>query len=109
MRYCDDIFYRSILNPIMLHSVRDSYTEKMLKQAGVENVINTGCPTMWRLTQAFCKAIPKTKEKDVITTITDYRRDIEHDNLMLKILSRNYDKYDLFKKQLEIIGRNQGI
>lgn len=96
---CSDyskMIYRSILNPTVVHSVRDSYTEKMLKQAGVENVINTGCPTMWRLTPEFCASIPKEKARNVITTITDYRQDIVHDNQMLQILSRNYENVYLW-------------
>lgn len=90
------MIYKSILNPNILHSVRDNYTEKMLKSAGVCNVINTGCPTMWRLTPEFCKDIPKKKSRNVITTITDYRRDIEHDNQMLEILGRNYENVYLW-------------
>lgn len=84
------MIYRSMLNSNLIHSVRDTYTEKKLKAAGITNVINTGCPTMWRLTPAFCRSIPTQKARDVITTITDYRRDIEKDNQMFRILSRNY-------------------
>lgn len=89
--YYSRMIYRSILNPTVLHSVRDSYTEKMLKQVGIENVINTGCPTMWSLTPEFCSTIPEKKARNVITTITDYRQDTKHDNLMLEILSRHYE------------------
>lgn len=91
---CSDysrMIYRCILNPSILHSVRDSYTEKKLKAAGIKNVINTGCPTMWRLTPEFCTSIPHSKAKNVITTVTDYRQDAEHDNQMLDILSQNYE------------------
>lgn len=84
------MIYRSMLNPYVIHSVRDSYTEQMLKNAGIQNVVNTGCPTMWNLTPEFCRSIPMKKALDVVTTITDYRRNIESDNLMLKILGRNY-------------------
>ena len=85
------MIYHCILNPKVIHSVRDQYTEDKLKQAGITNVVNTGCPTMWRLTPQFCSAIPIKKAKDVITTITDYRRDKDKDNQMLEILSRNYE------------------
>lgn len=83
--------YRTMLNHNLLHSVRDQYTLEKLQQAGFKNVINTGCPTTWTLTPDFCRDIPKEKSKDVVTTITDYRRDTEKDNEMLGILSRNYD------------------
>lgn len=90
------LIYRSILNPSVLHSARDQYTEQMLKRAGITNVINTGCPTMWKLRPEFCQDIPRDKAIDVITTITDYRRDISNDNLMLEILSRNYQNVYLW-------------
>lgn len=84
------LIYRSILNPSVLHAVRDHYTEEKLKKAGIKNVINTGCPTMWNLTPDVCAEIPRRKADKVITTITDYRQDIESDNLMLQILAQNY-------------------
>ncbi len=85
------MIYRTVLNPKMLHSVRDQYTQEKLEEAGFKNVINTGCPTTWALTPEFCRDIPTKKSKDVVATITDYRRDTEKDNEMLAILSRNYD------------------
>ena len=84
------LIYRSMLNPNVLHAVRDHYTEEKLKTAGIKNVINTGCPTMWNLTPDVCAEIPCRKADKVITTITDYRQDIESDNLMLQILAKNY-------------------
>ncbi len=88
--------YRCVLNPYMIHSVRDSYTERQLRTAGIKNVVNTGCPTMWRLNPEFCAAIPRNKAKNVVTTITDYRRDAVQDQLMLDILSRNYEQVYLW-------------
>lgn len=91
---CSDysrMIYRTMLNPCVLHSVRDQYTLNKLQQAGFHNVINTGCPTTWALTPEFCLDIPMQKAREVVTTITDYRRDPERDNEMLAILSRNYD------------------
>ena len=85
------MIYQTMLNPNVFHSVRDQYTKEMLRQAGFKNVINTGCPTTWALSPEFCRDIPTKKSKDVIATITDYRRDPEKDNEMLAILSRNYD------------------
>lgn len=91
---CSDysrMIYRTMLNPCILHSVRDQYTLNKLQQAGFKNVINTGCPTTWALTPEFCKEIPTQKAANVVTTITDYRRNPEKDNEMLAILSRSYD------------------
>jgi hypothetical protein len=90
------LVYREILHPRYLHSVRDSYSEDKLKEAGFRNVINTGCPTMWGLTPAFCATIPEGKAKNVVATITDYRRDPERDRSMLELLLRRYDRVYLW-------------
>lgn len=90
---CSDyskLIYSLLLNPCVLHSVRDQYTEKKFKEIGINNVINTGCPTMWNLTPQFCSTIPRKKARDVIATITDYRRDEAQDTLMFEILQRCY-------------------
>lgn len=97
------MIYRTMLNPCVLHSVRDQYTLEKLHRAGIKNVLNTGCPTTWALTPEHCRDIPTRKASDVVTTITDYRRDPEHDNEMLAILSRNYDHVYLWLQ-----GRKDG-
>ena len=79
-----------LLDSTFLHSVRDSYTEKKLKQIGINNVINTSCPTMWRLTEEFCSHIPHKKQDTVVTTITDYRKNIERDKHFLELLLSAY-------------------
>lgn len=84
-------WYRTVLNNGNLHSVRDSYTEQKLKSIGIENVINTSCPTMWNLTGDFCKQIPSSKANAVITTLTDYRKNPDVDKYMLQVLSKLYD------------------
>jgi polysaccharide pyruvyl transferase WcaK-like protein len=85
-------YLQKILSGKYLHSVRDSYSEDMLRRAGVTNVINTGCPTMWRLTKTHCKNIPTEKSKDVILTLTDYRKSFDDDRKLIDILARNYEK-----------------
>lgn len=72
------------------HSVRDSYTENKLKSIGVSNVINTGCPTMWKLTPEHCASISVTKSDTVIFTLTDYAKDPFADTEILKFLRKNY-------------------
>ncbi|MFS1953049.1 polysaccharide pyruvyl transferase family protein [Vibrio breoganii] len=85
-------FYRNNLNEKYLHSVRDQYTLERLKSIGVENVINTGCPTMWRLTKDHCKKIKKEKSSKVVVTLTDYSRDFDKDKNLFSILLDNYDE-----------------
>lgn len=83
---------RIILSVDGIHSVRDSFSEKALKSMGIQNVLNTGCPTMWSLTPEHCAAIPTAKASRVICTLTDYCRDAANDRFMLDILLKSYDK-----------------
>lgn len=59
---------------------------------GIENVMNTGCPTMWKLTPDRVSKIPSKKGKAVLTTVTDYNVDLENDKLMLETLKREYEE-----------------
>ena len=86
------ILYRSILSKKYLHSVRDEYTKEMLNKVGIDNVINTACPTLWSLTPDFCKTIPTTKAKKVVFTLTDYGVDLEKDKQLIDILLNNYEE-----------------
>ena len=96
--YCDEIspmsrfVYRTILSKTGLHSVRDGYTEGKFREMGIDNVVNTGCPTLWALTPERCAAIPTRKAGRVITTLTDYDRDYERDRRMIKLLRELYDE-----------------
>lgn len=83
---------RTILSADGIHSVRDSFSEKMLKSMGIQNVLNTGCPTMWNLTPERCASIPTEKASKVICTLTDYCRDEVNDRAMLDILLESYDQ-----------------
>lgn len=85
------LLYKKALTPNYIHSVRDSYTEKILRKMGINNVINTGCPTLWSLTEEHCKKIPTKKAKNVICTFTDYNKDIERDKKLAEILFKNYE------------------
>jgi len=82
---------KSVLNRSIIHSVRDSYTEAMLKKAGFNNVINTSCPTMWGLNEQHCSTIPKSKAKNVVTTLTDYNKDPKNDLAFIQLLANSYD------------------
>lgn len=90
------IFLRTLLSRKYTHSVRDSYTEQRLKAIGINNVINTACPTMWKLTPEHCAEIPTKKSANVITTVTAYRYDPDMDKKWLEILLAEYDKVYLW-------------
>lgn len=84
--------YRSLLSDQYLHAVRDSYTQSKLASIGINNVINTGCPTVWGLDAAHCAAINPVKQPVAVTTITDYLRDPERDRMMLETLKQEYER-----------------
>lgn len=86
------MFFHTILAKDKMHSVRDSFAEEKLHSMGIDNVINTGCPTMWNLTPELCSKIPRVKGKDVVCTITDYCPDERNDRVMLDVLIKNYEK-----------------
>jgi polysaccharide pyruvyl transferase WcaK-like protein len=92
---------KNVLNPNVLHSVRDGYTEKMLKAAGIENVINMGCPTMWKLTEKVVDKIPTYKGKTVITTLTNYMQNDEQDHFIMDMLLSNYKTVYVWLQAIE--------
>ncbi len=85
-------FYKKILKlSDRVHSVRDDYTKEKLKKIGVINVLNTGCPTMWKLTEEHCEGIKKNKSSSVVFTLTDYDKDFVNDKYMIEVLIKSYD------------------
>lgn len=89
-----NFYTRKLLSNLLgrncLHSVRDEYTKFKLQEIGFSNVINTACPTMWKLTPDHCMEIPTQKAERVITTLTDYKRDPIQDKTLLEILLKRY-------------------
>ncbi|MCB1021262.1 MAG: polysaccharide pyruvyl transferase family protein, partial [Acidobacteria bacterium] len=83
--------YRRVLAPDALHSVRDGYSERRLREAGFANVVNTGCPTLWRLSPECCAAIPTQKGSRVVTTLNTYIKDPARDRELLSTLTRLYE------------------
>ena len=86
----------TILRKDGFHSVRDSFSERKLRSMGIQNVVNTGCPTMWNLTLEHCTTIPTVKASNVVCTVTDYSKDTQNDKFMLDILLESYNKVYLW-------------
>lgn len=84
--------YKYMLNKHYKHSVRDGYTENVMKKMGFDNVLNTACPTMWSLTPSHCSQIPQKKVKNVVVTFTDYKPNPQRDNEILSVLKADYEK-----------------
>lgn len=101
--------YRNILSPSRLHAVRDSYTLQKLAGIGIHNVINTGCPTVWRLNETHCQQIDPVKKPLVVTTITDYMRDPAKDQQMLETLLREYQEVHVWLQGSKDRGYVQGL
>lgn len=89
-------FFLAILSPHYQHSVRDLEAEKLLHRMGIQNVLYTACPTMWKLTKEHCARIPKEKGTKVLCTITDYAKDTVRDRQMIDILKECYDEIYLW-------------
>lgn len=91
-----DFYTRFLLSNVLskdyLHSVRDEYTRQKLLEIGIDNVINTGCPTMWNLTEDYCSHIPSCKASKVVFTVTNYKQDAVSDKKMIETLLRYYDE-----------------
>jgi len=85
------LLYKRLLSSTYVHSVRDGYTVQKLNEAGINNVLNTGCPTIWKLTQEHCKLIPQNKANSVVFTLTDYNKNIGSDMRLMDILKKSYD------------------
>ena len=89
------IMWKKILikNNNVFHSVRDKETLEYLNNLGFENVINTGCPTLWSLTYQHMKIIPKDKGDNVIFTLTGHNSiSVKKSPDVLKTLANNYKK-----------------
>lgn len=86
--YTKELLKRA-LNKEVLHSVRDGYTERKLRSFGINNVINTGCPTIWKLNYDFCRQIPRKKANSVLLMFTP-RKEKEIDRYIIDIVRKNY-------------------
>ena len=49
--------YKKVLSKSYVHSVRDERTKQFIESLGFK-AINTGCPTLWSLTEQQCQKIP---------------------------------------------------
>jgi polysaccharide pyruvyl transferase WcaK-like protein len=83
---------RRVLSRTRLHSVRDGYTLAMLASIGIRNAVNTGCPTLWKLTPELCDRIPRGKARAVVTTVNSYGglQAPDQDRRILAILADRY-------------------
>ncbi len=89
-------FLKFLLSDSALHSVRDSYTESVLRGIGYRNVVNTACPTMWPLAEARPEQFPMQKGRHALVMLTDYSRNEESDSRLLRLVASRYEKIFVF-------------
>jgi len=100
-------FYKRILSKGKIHSVRDGYTLDKLKEMGINNAVNTSCPTMWKLDGRNTNR-EKTLIQSCIFTITDYCQNKEYDSQLIECLLKNFSDIYFFPqgaKDLEYVNR----
>ncbi len=79
------------LNAEYLSSVRDQYSADKMKKIGFDNIINTGCPTLWELTEEHCRDIPDGISSDkAIITFTDYKKNKDRDLNLFSVVKKYY-------------------
>ncbi len=86
---------RKALSKDYLHSVRDNYTQEKLRSIGIKS-INTGCPTLWRITDNTIKGISAERQQCVVFTLTDYNQNEIRDSLLIKTCLDHYDEVICF-------------
>lgn len=80
-----------LLHPGYLHSVRDERAVRTCQASGLENVLNTGCPTLWGIDEQCVERIPTVKGRSCVVTLNSgrpSRRDVE----LAVMLDAAYDK-----------------
>lgn len=91
--------YQRILSHEYIHSVRDDLAKDKLEKMGFK-VVNTGCPTLWCLTEELCDQIPVKKADNAILTVSANRKDRVADQKLIDIVRRNYQKIYLWGQWL---------
>lgn len=76
-----------------LHSVRDQLTLEKASRIGIGNVLNTSCPTLWRIgRQADSPVVPKSIGKAAVAALTFNERAPQQDRYMLEFLAKRFVK-----------------
>lgn len=82
--------YGAALNHNGWHSVRDEYSRKRLSEAGITNVLNTSCVTMWGFADMDMTAFPTSKGENALVMLTDYAKNPEIDSQLIHTLQTRY-------------------
>lgn len=85
--------YQSTFSHDHIHSVRDEWTRESMESMGF-HAVNTGCPTMWGITEEKSAAIPHQKSDRVVFSLSGYNSQLnrENDAKMMDILFEQYSE-----------------
>jgi len=78
------IYYKRILHSSYYHSLRDKYSETMLRKAFIKKTIFTGCPTTWKLNNGFINKF--NPNSNIVFTLTDYFQCPKNDEKLLRLI-----------------------
>jgi polysaccharide pyruvyl transferase WcaK-like protein len=81
--------FKRVLSNKFMHSVRDEYTLDHMR-GQVKRVEYTACPTLWSLTGQRCAAVPTSKARSAIFSLTHYRPD-PADAALIRLLLQEYE------------------
>lgn len=87
-------FYRRILHPRFIHSLRDQYSaDKLQQEAGIHSM-NTSCPTTWNL--EYNQSEPVNFNNVCLFTLTDYNTNVLADDALLMTILKFFTKIVFF-------------
>lgn len=92
--------YEKVVAKDFVHSCRDQYSAAKLAGLG-RTVVNTTCPSLWRMTPEACAAVPARKADTVVTALTFYRPQPDTDRATLDLLRERYDRVLFWTQQAE--------
>lgn len=99
---------RRILSESHLHASRDDYARDKIIGIG-RKCVNVACPTMWRLTEEHCSAIPTAKANSAVITLTHYKPDLAADQALAEIVKRHYETAYFWPQQREDLAYFQSL
>ena len=85
-----------------LHGVRDAFTADLLRQAGVQNFVVVGTPSLWDVDDAKVAATPTRKGERVLFAADENYRDAKNDLICLRRLGEAY-------REIALWPRDEGI
>ncbi len=81
-----------------LHGVRDAFTAQLLREAGVQNFVVVGTPSLWDLDDETIEKIPATKGARVLFASDENYRDPKNDLIALKRLGEAYPEIAIWPR-----------